>query len=50
MKDDKTIQRIRKVRSKISARFGHDTRKLVRHYQKLEKEFAGRLLSSAVKS
>lgn len=38
MKDNPTIARIRAVRKKISARFGHSTEKLVRHYIKLEEK------------
>jgi hypothetical protein len=37
MKDDPTIERIRKSRAKISQRFGHDSKKLVEHYMKKQK-------------
>lgn len=44
MKKDKTIVRIRAVRKKISARFGNDTQKLVKHYIKLQEKYKQRLL------
>ena len=34
MKDDKTISRIRAVRPKISAKFGHDVERLGKYYMK----------------
>jgi len=37
MKEDSVIERIRKVRTKISEEHDHDMTKLVRHYQELEK-------------
>ena len=44
MKDDKTILRIRKVRHQISARFKHDSKKLVEHYLKLQDRHKERLM------
>ncbi|MDY6905888.1 MAG: hypothetical protein SWH61_14520 [Thermodesulfobacteriota bacterium] len=38
MKDDPVIQRIRDVRRQISEEHGHDTQKLIKHYQELEKK------------
>ena len=38
MKDNPTISRVRTARKKISARFGHSTEKLVRHYMDLQKK------------
>ena len=35
---DPAIERIRKIRSSISGEHGHDTGKLVRHYQEMEKK------------
>ena len=48
MKDDPTISRIRKARKKISARFGHSTEKLVRHYMKLQEQHGHKLIKAAV--
>ena len=45
MKDDPTIQRIRKARHKISEQFDHDPEKLVAHYIECQKEHEDRLLS-----
>lgn len=36
MKPNPLIEEIREVRHRISAAFGHDTQRLVRHYQELE--------------
>ena len=44
MKEDAAIEEIRRVRHRISARYGHDTRALLQHYSDLEKEFAERML------
>lgn len=44
MKEDAAIEEIRRVRHRISARYGHDTRALLQHYRDLEKEFAERML------
>ena len=38
MKDFPVIDRIREVRRKISAKHGHDTERLIRHYQEMEKK------------
>ena len=38
MRHDPVIERIREVRSKISEAHGHDTTKLIRHYQEMEKK------------
>jgi hypothetical protein len=45
MKDDPTIAAIREARHKISATVGHDPRKLVEHYQQLQKRHRDRLVS-----
>ena len=42
-KDDPVIKRIRDVRHKISAKFGHDPQKLVDHYIEFQKKYADRL-------
>lgn len=44
MKKDPLIDEIRAVRHRISARFGHDTKKLCDHYRELEKKHPGRML------
>jgi len=44
MKKDPAIQDIREVRHRISARYGHDTQALLKHYKEIEKRFAGRIL------
>jgi hypothetical protein len=36
MKTDPAINKIREVRRKISAEFGHDPRRLMAHYTKVE--------------
>lgn len=38
MKDFPVIDRIRKVRRKISEEHGHDTERLIRHYQEMQKK------------
>lgn len=38
MKDDPVIERIRSVRRKISEEHGHDTERLIKHYQDMEKK------------
>ena len=40
---DIAIDRVREVRHKISARFGHDTKRLIDHYIEYQKKFADRL-------
>ena len=40
---DIAIDRVRKVRHKISASFGHDTQRMVDHYMEYQKKFADRL-------
>lgn len=37
MKESPTIDRIRESRRKISEEYGHDTEKLIKHYQEKEK-------------
>jgi len=44
VKKDPLIDEIRAVRHRISARFGHDTKKLCDHYRELEKKHPGRML------
>ncbi len=40
---DIAIDRVREVRHKISARFDHDTKRLIDHYIEYQKKFADRL-------
>ena len=44
---DPVIDEIRAVRSRISAQFDHDPRKLVEHFMELQKRHADRLIGSA---
>lgn len=41
---DPGIDWIREVRHKISAEFGHDTKRLLEHYRELEKKYADRIV------
>jgi hypothetical protein len=41
---DPVIDEIRAVRSRISAQFDHDPKKLVEHYMELQKRHADRLI------
>ena len=43
VKEDIAIERIREVRHKISAEFGHDPKRLVDHYVELQKQYIDRL-------
>ena len=45
MKPDPTIDASREVRHQISASVGHDARKLVEHYRKLQERHPDRVLS-----
>jgi hypothetical protein len=45
MKDDPTIQAVRQARHRISASVGHDPRKLVVYYRKLQVQHRERLVS-----
>lgn len=44
MKDDPAIAAIREVRHRISAEVGHDPKKLVEYYQKLQQSHSDRLV------
>jgi hypothetical protein len=44
-KDDPTIERIRKVRHRISEEQDHDPQKLVEYYLDLQKNYQQRLLA-----
>lgn len=45
MKDDPTIQAVRDARHRISEKVGHDPRKLVEHYRRLQERHRERLSS-----
>ena len=47
MKDDKAIARIRAVRHKISAKFGHDVERLGKYYMKRQQKHKSKLLGAA---
>ena len=49
IKDDPVIERIREVRHRISAEFGHDTKRLIDHYIELQKKYADRLVKPSQK-
>ena len=38
MKDDPVIESIRQVRRKISQEHGHNSERLIKHYQEMEKK------------
>ena len=44
------IDRIRRTRHEISAKFDHDPRKLVEHYMELQERHADRLITSPAPS
>ena len=48
MKDDKVIARIRAVRHKISAKFGHDVERLCKYFMKRQQKHKSRLLGTAI--
>ena len=43
---DPVIDEIREIRHNISARFGHDPKRLVAHYAELQKRYRERLVRS----
>jgi len=45
MKPDPPIDAIREVRHRISASVGHDPKRLVDYYRKLQKQHQGRIVS-----
>jgi hypothetical protein len=47
MKDDKTISRIRAVRRKISAKFGHSIERVGKYYMKRQAQHKHKLLSGS---
>lgn len=46
-KDDPTIQAVREARQRISAKVGHDPRKLVDYYRQLQERHRERLITSS---
>lgn len=49
MKDDPVIERIRNVRRNISEAHGHDTEKLIKHYQELQKKTKRKFFKKEIK-
>ena len=47
MKDDKTISRIRAVRRKISAKFGHDVERLGKYYMKRQTQHKHKMFTGS---
>lgn len=45
LKDDPTITAVREARRRISEMVGHDPRKLVEHYRRLQERHRERLVS-----
>ncbi len=49
MRDFPVIDRIRAVRRKISEEYGHDTEKLIKHYQEMEKQTKRKLFRREIR-
>ena len=49
MRDDPVIERIRKVRTKISEEHDHDITRLIKHYQAMEKTTKRRFFKRDIK-
>ena len=49
MRDDPIIERIRKVRTKISEEHGHDITRLIQHYQEMEKTTKRRFYKKVIR-
>jgi hypothetical protein len=47
---DPVIDEIREIRSRISARFDHDTKKLIDHYMELQERYKERLIGNSKQS
>ncbi len=45
LEQDQAIEEIRRIRHKISERYHHDTKQLVRHYSELQEKYSGRILT-----
>lgn len=43
MKDNPIVAAVRKTRKQISAKYGNDLKKLVAHYQQMERQYEGRI-------
>lgn len=48
MKEDPVIERIREVRRRISEKHDHDTTKLIKHYQELEKKTTRKFFKKSI--
>ncbi len=46
MSKDIAVEEIRAVRTKISAKYHHNTRELLDHYRKMEKKYRNRIIST----
>lgn len=49
MKDDPVIERIRQVRHKISEQHDHNTERLIKHYQEMEKKTKRKFFKREIK-
>ena len=49
MKDDPVIERIRKIRHKISQEHDHSTERLIKHYQEMEKKTKRKFFNRNIK-
>jgi hypothetical protein len=50
MEDDPAIRRVRDSRHRISAMVGHDPRKLIEYYRRLQERHRDRLVSLATRA
>ena len=48
MSPDSTLARIREVRHQISEQCGHDPKRLVEYYMKVQEQYADRLVKPSV--
>jgi hypothetical protein len=48
MKDNPIVAAVRKTRKQISAKYGNDLKKLVAHYQQMERRFEGKIYTHKV--
>jgi hypothetical protein len=49
IRKDDALAQIREVRERISATYGHDTNRLIKHYKELEKRYKGRMAKDSLK-
>jgi hypothetical protein len=48
MKDNPIVDAVRKTRKQLSAKYENDLRKLVVHYQQMERQYEGNIYSHKV--